>query len=156
MTAPNLIITQKRCTCCKLEKPTTEFSKHKHTKDGLQAHCKTCRKAKCAEWYANNKAKQNDANNAWRAKNRDRFNAQTAERRARRTRAVPSWIDRKKVAALYQEAAARTAAGTPSNVDHIVPLQSPLVCGLHWEGNLQVIAGPENFSKGNRWWPDMP
>ncbi len=41
-------------------------------------------------------------------------------------------------------------------VDHIVPLQNPLVCGLHCEANLRIILGADNFAKCNRWWPDMP
>jgi 5-methylcytosine-specific restriction endonuclease McrA len=41
-------------------------------------------------------------------------------------------------------------------VDHIVPLKSPLVCGLHVEHNLQVIPATQNRRKHNRVWPDMP
>lgn len=44
----------------------------------------------------------------------------------------------------------------PSEVDHIVPLTSDLGCGLHWEGNLQVIPAAANLAKKNFWWPDMP
>ena len=42
------------------------------------------------------------------------------------------------------------------HVDHIVPLQSPLVCGLHCGFNLRVIPATENIKKGNRWWDGMP
>lgn len=42
------------------------------------------------------------------------------------------------------------------NVDHIVPLNHPLVSGLHNEFNLSVIPKEENRMKDNLWWPDMP
>jgi hypothetical protein len=41
-------------------------------------------------------------------------------------------------------------------VDHVVPLKSKLVCGLHCEANLQIIKRSANRSKSNRRWPDMP
>ena len=57
----------------------------------------------------------------------------------------------------YHLAQLRTkATGIVWHVDHIVPLQSPIVCGLHAETNLQVIPGVMNVGKGNRFWPDMP
>lgn len=46
--------------------------------------------------------------------------------------------------------------GIPFHIDHIVPLTSDYVCGLHCPFNLQVIPAEENINKGNYWWPDMP
>lgn len=46
--------------------------------------------------------------------------------------------------------------GIPYDVDHIIPLKSDVVCGLHNEFNIQVITRSANRSKSNRYWPDMP
>ena len=58
---------------------------------------------------------------------------------------------------VYQLAMLRSqATGVPHEVDHTVPLKSPLVCGLHSEFNLRVITASQNRSKRNYYWPDMP
>ena len=43
-----------------------------------------------------------------------------------------------------------TAFGIPHEVDHIVPLTSKVVCGLHWEGNMRVVTRRVNRSKVNK------
>jgi hypothetical protein len=80
-----------------------------------------------------------------------------ATRMAKKKNATPAWVDRKKIRELHADAAEFTAlTGYAWHVDHIVPLKSDQVCGLHWHGNMQVISGSENQSKSNRHWPDMP
>lgn len=50
----------------------------------------------------------------------------------------------------------RKKAGEDLHIDHIVPICSDLVCGLHVPWNLAIIGRIENLSKSNTWWPDHP
>jgi 5-methylcytosine-specific restriction endonuclease McrA len=88
-----------------------------------------------------------------------KFAAKGAARRA--LVATPAWAKDEfndfVVGEMYSLARQRTkATGIKWVVDHIVPLQSKLVCGLHWWKNLRVIPDSLNKSKGNRLWPDHP
>lgn len=80
-----------------------------------------------------------------------------ARRRATLLSATPSWLgrsqleDMRKLYRLSQRLEEQT--GVAHQVDHIVPLQSPVVCGLHVPWNLQVITASANASKGNRFDP---
>lgn len=48
------------------------------------------------------------------------------------------------------------STGIAWDVDHIIPLQSKLVCGLHTFSNIAVVPASVNRSKSNRYWADMP
>ena len=83
--------------------------------------------------------------------------AKSSARRARKLQATVAWADKDKIAWFYAQAKELTKfTGMVYHVDHIVPLTSKLVCGLHNEFNLQLLPGPENLRKQNRHWPDMP
>lgn len=67
------------------------------------------------------------------------------------------WADKEAIFSFYEEARLLTdQTGEPHHVDHIVPLTSDLVCGLHVQDNLQVLPQRLNQIKKNSWWPDMP
>jgi len=82
------------------------------------------------------------------------YNRATSKRRARLLKAMPIWLSKDQLAQineLYTACAKLSALGDPHHVDHIVPLQGKLVCGLHVPWNLQILKASENISKGNRY-----
>lgn len=107
-------------------------------------------------WAKNNRDKANENNRRWASKNKDYRRANCAKRRAQKLKATVSWSNDFFIQEAYSLAALRTSLfNFEWEVDHIVPLRNPAVCGLHCEANLQVIPQKDNGSKGNRWWPDM-
>lgn len=46
--------------------------------------------------------------------------------------------------------------GVQHSVDHIVPLNNPIVCGFHRVANFAVVPLADNIRKSNITWPDMP
>lgn len=123
-------------------------------------------------WHIKNRKRNLDRKARWRLKNlesvksynalydrvnSDRGAAKQARRRAQILQATPIWNNEFFMREAYRLAASRTKLfGHPWNVDHIVPLKSNIVCGLHVHCNLRVIPFIENMKKGNRVWPDMP
>ena len=76
---------------------------------------------------------------------------------AARKNATPKWANEFFIEEIYDLARLRTKhLGVKHSVDHIVPMTSGIVQGLHCEHNLRVVRHVENISKKNRWWPDMP
>ena len=86
--------------------------------------------------------------------------SQDRNARARRKRtdalalATPAWLTKSQlteIAKMYEEARRLTeATGERHEVDHVVPLHSPVVSGLHVPWNMRVISKEENNRKGNR------
>jgi len=78
--------------------------------------------------------------------------AKVARRNAQKRLATVGWANLEAIDAIYAEAARLTLeTGIPHEVDHRVPLIHNLVCGLHVEGNLQILTAQENRRKRNRW-----
>lgn len=94
---------------------------------------------------------------AWAKGNPEKAALLAATRRAAARRACPAWANHEEMLVVYEKAAALTLeTGVPHQVDHIVPLKSKRVSGLHVPANLCVLPASDNATKGNRHWPDMP
>ena len=91
---------------------------------------------------------------AWKERNLVWVRADTKARRRKHRQATPPWLSRKQkgeIRQLYQIAITMTkTTGEQYVVDHIVPLRSEIVCGLHVPWNLRVMTQEENLKKSNK------
>ena len=91
---------------------------------------------------------------AWKERNLLWVRADTKNRRRKHRQATPPWLTRaqkSEMRELYKIAITMTkTTGERYVVDHIVPLRSELVCGLHVPWNLRVITQEENLKKSNQ------
>jgi hypothetical protein len=74
----------------------------------------------------------------------------SSNRRAMKRMAIPSWANFKAIKDIYSKAKKLSSTGEIYHVDHIIPINSKLVCGLHVESNLQIIKASENLKKSNK------
>ena len=97
-----------------------------------------------------------DAERKQYAKNPLRFYTKNRRRHASKLNATPAWANPTFIEDMYMLARlVSEATGIKHHVDHVVPIRSKKVCGLHVEHNLQVIPATENSRKQNLTWPDM-
>jgi hypothetical protein len=78
--------------------------------------------------------------------------------RARKFKAIPRYTllpkNKKKLLAIYVKAQLKNMGSrTKYEVDHIIPLYHPLVCGLHSHLNLQILPKATNQLKSNQFKP---
>jgi hypothetical protein len=98
-----------------------------------------------------NKEKIAKSKYASKDKNRNLYNAISKTYSKRVKSRIPSWQPAREIKEYYME-----SRNLGLEVDHIVPITSSVVCGLHCIDNFQMLTREDNASKGNRHWPDMP
>lgn len=155
------------CTCKQCGKVFMEFPSHAVRRE----YCSLACRGASPEYAATRSAKTlahydvigrsciaavSGTGKAYYRVSRERENANVARRRATKLQAAVAWGDKKKVDDFYLAAQRLSRElGVIYHVDHVVPLTSKRVCGLHNEFNLQLLPGLDNLRKHNRTWPNM-
>ena len=131
------------------EKPKSEASKaagrkyYEKNKDAVKARAN-----------ARPPEERRRARNKHKEANPELYKALTSVRKRRHRNATPKWLNAEQKLAirkLYLQAMELTKlTGERYVVDHIVPLISDEVCGLHAPWNLRVITQDENLRKSNK------
>lgn len=147
----------KHCTGCNAPKTPDQFSPNRSCRDGLNAFCKACMAGRRRESRRADPEKSREQGRKAARANRPACAERNRRYEAQKLRAEPKWSDRAGMRRVYEAAAnLSSSTGMTYHVDHIVPLNSDLVCGLHCLANLQILPDRENIKKSNRHWPGMP
>lgn len=164
---------QHRCKQCnrewakrhRVENPEKERARHKkyieENRDKRREYEKQYAKnnpekirANSRRFYNTNKEKELERCKMWAKNNRKWMNHYSSLQRLLRKQAFASWANEEKIIALYDESYKKTIeTGILHHVDHIIPIRSKYVCGLHCEDNLQVLTAHENVKKSNKFRP---
>lgn len=104
------------------------------------------------QYRVDNKEKIKSYNKNYREINKPLYRAAQAKRRSRTKNATPPWekVELELIKTLYAAAEYLTLLTNRTfHVDHIIPLNHELVCGLHCLDNLQIMLAEDNLSKSN-------
>lgn len=132
-----------RCYVCKEIYSYTEYSTNTYNKNGLSKECKKCAKIH----NTSDSKKETDKRYRVSLEGRNIRASAEAKRRASKLDRTPKWASTEKIKEFYRN------RPDGYEVDHIIPLQGDLVCGLHVENNLQYLKAEENRSKSNKFTP---
>lgn len=149
------IVDNKRvCLKCKKQKHLKYFTKHSSAKSGYRSTCRTCRSEESKSWYKENKEQKALTNKKHYEANKEIYFLKDSKRRAKLKKAIPSWYSESddleflKLKTKCKELHKKT--GIMHEIDHIIPLQSAIVCGLHCKENWQILTREQNRSKSNK------
>lgn len=135
-------VEHKTCSACRQVLPYTKFTKDRSSRSGLDSYCRECNSLNNKQWYSDNKEEYHQK---YIDEHRSEYNARNAKRRAQRIQATPAWANEEKIKEIYR------TCPKGCHVDHIYPLISDWVCGLHVESNLQHLSAEDNLRKGNKY-----
>lgn len=96
-------------------------------------------------WLENNPDKRKESSSSYMKRNRSYYAEYASLRNRHMKHACPIWANKEDIISVYKE-----AEYFGLEVDHIIPLKHPLVCGLHIWDNLQLLSRRANAKKNNK------
>lgn len=146
-------LTTKRCSCCNKVKKVEEFYKHgiRYRKQRYRPKCIICHKKNI-----DRSTKRLIQQKHYR-KNKEYYFERNIRNKKKYKKAQPIWAnicEIRKIYATMRELNVK-AGKNLYQVDHIIPLISNIVCGLHVENNLQILTSKENKIKSNIFNPNI-
>lgn len=136
------------------ERRAEYFKTSEVVKEAKRRYYERNRDAVIARAAARPKEEKRRSQETWKANNILYVRADTKYRRRKHRQATPKWLSamqKTEMRELYKMAITLTkTTGEKYVVDHIVPLRSEVVCGLHVPWNLRVITQAENLKKSNQ------
>jgi hypothetical protein len=148
--ARNPGVAAERMAAYRAADPSVKERERQYDKDRYWADPEANRQ-RAQRWKDLNPEKVRAKRIAWWAANPGARNAARMAYHARKLRAMPIWANMEVIVLIYSVAKELSLfEGVEYEVDHIVPLQSKIVCGLHVEHNLRIVPMNENRRKLNK------
>lgn len=129
----------------------SSYYRHHEKKKSLAREYKKVNSLRIKTYMKTWRKENKDAIKKYYDDNKEWFKALNAQRRLKMSLYKGNL---RKIKSFYEEAVRLTQlTGISFHVDHIIPLNHKLICGLHHENNLQILTAFENTTKSNRFVP---
>jgi hypothetical protein len=137
------LINKRLCKTCNKIKSLQDYHNDKSSILKLAWKCKDCDSNKCKQYRRDNKEYCNKKSKLHYEQNKQYYITKSANYKAYLINAIPAWADLQKISDYYSN------KPLDMEIDHIYPLRSDWVCGLHVIENLQYLSPIENKKKSN-------
>ncbi len=133
------------CTKCSELKLLGDYSNNRSDKNyKIATICKKCDGIRGKKYQEAHREEYRTNSKNHYYLNKYMYFAKNARYKAAKLKATPNWANLIAIKEIYR------TCPEGYHVDHIVPLQNDLVCGLHCEFNLQHLPASENLAKNNK------